>query len=213
MRTSTGKSNIHGLSRRFTSAVSSFGRTFLPFSNRRNFAVSFVNTIESKNQTYLLLSSPVRFLFLQLMSTLSSISTSQPVSLECSTYSPNTEQFIMCIGSMNAAKDACVVSNLFDSENKSHEQLAHLLHRLYDQRAKLTEFYNREIEICEATEKLIRFLDQIDFVLDQYEQDSSSLDSLNIIVGSNQSIDEENYAEYLRGERYFRFHSFFTCSN
>lgn len=80
-------------------------------------------------------------------------------------------------------KDEFIVSNILES-NYSAQQ------RLFHQRTKINEFYQREIEICVATEKLIRFLDQIDFLLEQFESEQS-----------NQSFDEENYAEYLKGEK------------
>ena len=130
-----------------------------------------------------------------------SVSSGQPIVVKFS-----TNPLILCINSLdrtNEKEDECIVSNLLDDstpENSTQEQITQILHRLYEQRRKINDIYNREIDLCEVSEKLTRFLDQIDVVLEQYDQDQSNLDSFNLMVASNQSFDEDTYAEYFKGK-------------
>ena len=87
-----------------------------------------------------------------------------------------------------------IASNFFDPTTVSH-----VLRRLYTQRTKMIEFYDREITLGEVKGKLDQFLDQIDYLLHHYEQDQSNH---NLLTTSHPTTsDAGNYEEYFQSQR------------
>ena len=105
------------------------------------------------------------------MSTISSLPSTHPISLQLSPY-PNA-QLVVCINPLHESNQGILPtplitpqnSNLFDDDDISQE----LIHRLCHQRSRLTRLYGLEIERRQSTPQLITFLNNIDQLLNEYE--------------------------------------------
>jgi hypothetical protein len=111
------------------------------------------------------------------MSTISSLAINHSPARQVSAY--NDSQLIVCVNPLNPLRQDTLAtlthSNIFDDETKSSdEHLNDLFHRLYCQRSKLIEFYDRAIDLRQSTTKLLFFLNQIDQLLNDYDHASST---------------------------------------
>ena len=97
------------------------------------------------------------------MSTVSSLSSNHSVTLPYPTYSKT--QSILSINSSDESKeDILQNSNLSDN----------LFHRLSNQKRRLIQLYNSEIERLQSTSRLLTFINQIDQLLNEYESQQTT---------------------------------------
>ena len=109
----------------------------------------------------------------------SSLPTSQPITLNSPTgVEPNLN---ICITELHQTTNKIHSRSSFISSNSNlfvnDEGIVNgFVQRLYEQRTKLIEFYNQQIELGHSTPKLCQFLDRIDQLCDEYL--STTVDNL-----------------------------------
>jgi hypothetical protein len=149
------------------------------------------------------------------MSSISSLPTTHPISLQLSTY-PHT-QLVVCINPLQDILPSPLItpSNSFDNETKSsNDNCQELIQRLCHQRSKLTRLYDLEIERSQSTSKLIIFLNKIDQLLNEYETHQTTsliigkkssyriflIEYLDDTTNTNKHLDDESYSTYFNGK-------------
>lgn len=120
------------------------------------------------------------------MSTISSLSSNHPVSLELPTYT--NSQLLLCINSSQGSKQDILPTPLITPQSSTsfdNDSSNEFIQRLYYQKSKLIKIYDSAIEHGQPTSQLINFLDKIDQLMNVYENDKSTISNYVIIFINN----------------------------
>jgi hypothetical protein len=92
---------------------------------------------------------------------------------------PSSQLIVRINRSNQTIEEPIPASNLFDDQG-SDSNMQDIVHRLCQQRSRLTEFYDAVIERQQTTPRLVTFINKIDQLINEYQSQGSS----NLIIGN-----------------------------
>ncbi|CAF0970597.1 unnamed protein product [Adineta steineri] len=126
------------------------------------------------------------------MTTITSLSLNHSHTLPHSTDS-NT-QLVLCINSFRESKQDILSTSQNSNLFVNHSQ--ELVERLYHQRSRLIQLYDVEIERQQSTPQLILFLNQIEQLINEYENYKYKNQIIDDTTHTVKHLDDESYSTY-----------------
>lgn len=91
-------------------------------------------------------------------------------------------------------------STLFDHEYQTSDiNSPDIFHRLSEQKSRLIRLYDLEIERRQGTSQLLTFINKIDQVIDEYDNQVSSNLMIDDTTNSTKQLDDVLYSTYFTG--------------